>query len=402
MSSHPAVPSATIHPYAWVAFFATYLASIVCSFAFLAVPPLIPQIISTYNVDLSSAGLTMAVFSFVGLVLSLPAGWVLKKYGIKSVGIIAMIVTLAGCALCAAAATFPVYLLGRGLQGIGFTFIAIVGMTTAGLWFPPQKVSLAMGLAGTCVAVGGFLAMATVPHIVASAGVSAVWWMCAALSAISALVVATLLKMPPWILAAHAAGAAGAEPNTSEGFTNRNIWLMTLAYTLTFIPAGAMMTFYVTFLTKVRGMTLESAGPNSGLIMIGWLVGAPLGGAILAKFGRFKLAMILAAIGTFILTGTGFIATGPAIPIWAFMLGVVSMGYAQVVGMSAVPGIMKKPELIGVGIGIYMLGVNAAGIIGPPMLGAIVQHVGWVSSGYVMLPFLVVSIIVAAVTKFAD
>ena len=68
-SSPPVEQKVSIAAYAWVVLAVAYFASVVSAYAFLAVPPLMPSIIGRYNVDLSSAGLTMAVFSFVGLVL---------------------------------------------------------------------------------------------------------------------------------------------------------------------------------------------------------------------------------------------------------------------------------------------------------------------------------------------
>jgi hypothetical protein len=63
---------------------------------------------------------------------------------------------------------------------------------------------------------------------------------------------------------------------------------------------------------------------------------------------------------------------------------------------------MEKPELIGVGIGIYMQGATTAGIIAPPALGAIVQHSSWVMGGYALIPVVIIGIFFTWLTKFAE
>jgi MFS family permease len=362
-----------------------------------------PAIIGKYKIALSSAGLTMSVFSFVGLVLAMPTGLLLKKYGIKVVGMLGMTCGLAGCVVDALANSFSMFLAGRALQGICFGLIAMVGMATASLWFPRQKVSLAMGIVGTCVGVGGFTAMAATPRIVAATGPTGVWWISAVLSAVALLAVAILVKMPPWVLAAAAAAKdAGTPPNTSEAYKNRNIWTLTLAYCMFYIPVGSLMTFYITYLKQARGMSLKQAGFVSSLMMVGLLVGGPLGGIVLAKIRHLKLSLIAVGCAIIVLSATSFLVTGPLIPIWAFVFGVIGLGFMRVICMSAIPGIMEKPELIGVGIGIYMQGATTAGIIAPPALGAIVQHSSWVMGGYALIPVVIIGIFFTWLTKFAE
>ena len=70
--------------------------------------------------------------------------------------------------------------------------------------------------------------------------------------------------------------------------------------------------------------------------------------------------------------------------------------------MSAIPGIIRKPELIGVASGIFFMGINAAGIIGPPLLGVLVQSVGWINAGYAMVPIVALGIAFCWLTRFTD
>jgi MFS family permease len=261
-------------------------------------------------------------------------------------------------------------------------------------------------VASTAIGVGGFAGMAVTPLIVAAMGPTGVWWVSAALSAVALLLVAICVKMPPWVLAAAAAAKnAGTPSNTREGYLNRNIWTLTAASIAYYLPTNSLTTFYITFLNKVHGMSLKQAGSISGLMMIGMLVGAPLGGILLARFRRhlrLKLSLIALACVMIVLSATGFLVTGFMIPVWAFLLGLLGMGFMRVICMTSIPGIMEKPELIGVGFGIYMQGNLVAGIIGPPLMGAVVQHSNWTMAGYALVPIIIIGIIFASMTKFAE
>jgi MFS family permease len=304
----------------------------------------------------------------------------------------------------AMATNYPVFLVSRGLEGVGFTLIALVGATTAGIWFPPHKVGVAMGMISTCIGVGGFLVMAIAPRMTQSMGWQSVWWLTAALSFASLVSVAIFIKMPPWMTAASAslAGAPAPKgPGVGEGFANRNIWLWAVAYLCVFIPAILFM-YYMTYLTKAQGFSLEKAGMVSSLGSVGSLIGAPLAGFLIGKLGHLKISLTAGILLYCVLILLAFNVTGIMIPIWMVLVGIVGLGFIPVVCMSAVPGIMLKPQLIGIGMAIAGFGANVAGMIGPPFFGRIVEKAGWNAGAYALIPVALVGIIFVHMTKIAE
>jgi MFS family permease len=390
------LPPEKIVPYAWVALFVAYISSVVSSYVFLAVSPLLPFIIGRYHVGLASSGLTMAIFSFVGLALSVPIGAALAKLGIKVIGIMAMTFMTGGCLLGAVATNYPVFLLSRGLEGFGFTCIALVGMTTAGLWFPRKKVSLAMGIASTCVGVGGFFTMTTTGWVVRTMGPQAVWWIGSVAAAMSLVLVILFVRMPPWI------SKINKRPSLKEGYGNRNIWLLTVAFCCLYLPSMSLTHFYVHYLTKARGFTIGQAGWANSFSMLGLLVGAPLAGIVINKVGHLRNCLIVVGFCIIALVIAAFNVTGIYIPIYTALVGLVAMAGAQVISLTLIPRIMIKPELIGVGIGIYMLGANLSVIIGPPLVGAAVDKFGWTGGAYSMIPIVAFGIVITAMLRIKE
>src|ERR1035441_8726591 len=117
----PGAEKVSTAPGAWLVLFVVYIASIVTIVNYMKISPVMPDLIAHFKVNLSGAGLMMSVVAFCGLILGLPSGVVVQKYGIRAVAILAMAFSTIGCVVGAIATNYPVFLVSRGLEGIGFT-----------------------------------------------------------------------------------------------------------------------------------------------------------------------------------------------------------------------------------------------------------------------------------------
>ena len=61
-----------IIPYAWVILAVVYFASVVAPFIQFKIPPIMPVLMQTFQIDLTQAGLLMSIIAMIGLVLALP------------------------------------------------------------------------------------------------------------------------------------------------------------------------------------------------------------------------------------------------------------------------------------------------------------------------------------------
>jgi len=372
-----------------------------------------PVLFGYFKVDLASAGLMMSVIGITGLLLALPAGIFVMRYGIKVVGVIAMACSIAGCLLGAMAASYPVFLVSRGFDGISFSLLAVVGATCNGVWFPPRKVGIAMGMSATCVGAGGFPATLLAPLLAQHFGWQSVWWVSGGLSFLALLSVAFFVRMPPWMnaaaavrtppwmnVAARAEEGARKKAGLGEAFANRNIWLVSAVFLLFYIPNSALGTYYVDYLTKSQGFTNVGAGLLNCFSMVGLLIGAPLGGYLLSKVRSFKLVLTVNGLLLGLLSLVPFHISGILVPIWLLLFGVFGAGIVSTVCLAAVPKVMVKPELVGVGIAIAAFGMNIAGIAGAPYFGAIVDRAGWNAGAYALIPAVLLGFIANWMTKY--
>ena len=74
-----AVPAGPSSP--WLVLAAVLLASVAAVMAQFAAPPLMPLLMDAFGIDLAQASSLMSVFSITGLVLALPAGLILGRFG---------------------------------------------------------------------------------------------------------------------------------------------------------------------------------------------------------------------------------------------------------------------------------------------------------------------------------
>ncbi len=120
MSQKPlAKPAVQVLPYAWVILVVVYLASVAAPLNQFKVPPIIPVLMQELGIDLAHAGSLMSVIALVGLILALPAGILLQRFGPKASGLLALGFMVAGAVLGAQADSYTSLMASRVVEGVG-------------------------------------------------------------------------------------------------------------------------------------------------------------------------------------------------------------------------------------------------------------------------------------------
>jgi nitrate/nitrite transporter NarK len=376
-----------ILPYAWVILLVVYLASIAGPLNQSKVPPLMPVIMEAFTLTLSQAGWLMSVFALIGLILALPAGVLLQKYGPRSVGITALVSLTLGASLGALASTPTVLLASRVLEGAGMGLIAVVAPAAIAIWFPAARQGTPMGLWATWVPVGTILMALLAPALALAAGWQAVWWLTAGFSLLVLVVYAALMRMPP-----RPAGATSDHAPSlplRQALANRQIWLLCLqfgCFNLVFLP---LATFYPTFLADVRGFSLPQAAFVASISTIVVLVSAPLAGVLSDRIGSRRLVYSIPFLFIGVLMLFPYTATGWQIYAVMILLGLFA-GAIPTATFAAAPELMARPELAGLGLAVVILGQNLGMFVGPILFGALVEALGWATAGYWMIPVCLV------------
>jgi MFS family permease len=388
--SSPVVPN-----YAWVILLIVFLAGVCAPLNQNKVPPLMPILMDAFHLELSQAGMLMSVFAITGLILALPAGFILQRLGPKLSGLIALASLALGAAVGAFATNLTILLTARVIEGIGMGLIAVVAPATIAMWFPPEKQGIPMGLWSTWVPVGNVTMLVVAPALGTALGWQSVWWVGAGAALLVMVFYGFLVRMPT---STGEELDGDAPPSFRKALFNRDVWLLALAFACANIMFMSINTFMPTFLSEVRGYNLQQASLiasiSTGLV----LVSAPLAGWLSDKIGSRKLFITVPYLILAVMMLLPFNVTGWQIFAYLIVLGLV-IGAIPTATFAAAPEVMGDPRLSGLALGIVIFGQNLGMVLGPILFGELAEKLGWSAAGYCVIPVLLLGFIFGRMVK---
>lgn len=363
------------------------LVALACTTLMLFVPnysqyqlsPIAHLIMPAYDLDATQFSILFSSTMIAGILLSLVAGLLSDRFGVKRVVGIAAIISVTALIGRIFAPNFATLFVCMALAGVVATFLNANLAKIMGSWFPPEKVGLAVGigLAGATFSMAiGLGTSALFPSLKAIFTFTAVvglialvaWWL--------------FFKDGPGSMQAspetEAEGAPLAQPSLSECLKvvlkSRNVWLIGIALGMDMAATMCIVTFLPQVLQATRGFDPTAAGALSSVVTFGNLAGSILAPIILARVGRFKpVAIVLAIISAL---GTAFawqLPDGPFMLVCFFLTGFALSGLMTVL----VSAVVLLPEI----------GPVYAGTAGG--VGATLQLFGAVViPSYILMPIL--------------
>jgi len=404
--SAPVPKSASKIPgYAWVVLFAIYLATLAAPLNQFKVPPLMPILRETFGLSYSSAGWLMSIFSVMGFVLAIPAGFILGRIGIKMTALIAVGATMIGSALGALANTSNLLFAGRFIEGVGMGLIMVAAPSAVSLWFPANKRALPMGLWATSVGIGYVTSLNLAPVLTEAYSWKAVWWVGAGIAAVAFVFFAIFFRLPRPEEMHEAPAPKPASKGVSEkpvsltkAMANKSLWMLSISFGCFNLAVLAINSFYTDFLNTVRGYPLASASFITSLIMLLAIFFGPLGGYVSDRMGSRKTLIVFPFIVMAILFLFPFTVTGWMIAAFMIVFGIMAGPIAPVI-LAAVPEVMPSLQLAGIGMGVAALCQNLGMFIGPALFGYLLEATNWTTAGYLMIPVCAIGALAAWLAK---
>jgi nitrate/nitrite transporter NarK len=252
-----------------------------------------------------------------------------------------------------------------------------------------------MGIWATWVPVGTVAAYWLAPSLAAQYGWASVWWLTTGFTLFVLAIYVLLIRMPP----APDSAVQAARPPASGGsllaaLNNRDIWLIALSFACFNLAFVSLGTYYPAFLSGVRGYPMNQAAFIASLGTLVVLVSAPLAGWLSDRIGSRKLVMAI----PFLLIGVSmlfpFRVTGWQLYALMIFQGLVA-GAAPTATFAAAPEVMRRPEWAGLGMAVVLVGQNLGQLIGPLAFGQAVSALGWVTAGYLLIPFCILGFFAA-------
>lgn len=229
-----------------------------------------------YGVTDLQIGILSMCFMVVFIIVSIPASWIIDKYGIRTgVGTGAVFTGVFGLLRGFAGTDYNLLLLAQIGIAIGQPFILNALTKLAARWFPIAERATAAGLGTLAMYIGILAGMTLTPYLIMGSGISGMLYIYGVLSILTAIVFLALIKERP--------PTAPCLPDQEErslvydGFkhtlrTRDFIWLMVIF----FIGLGVFnsVTTWIEDILRPRGFSATQAGITGGLMILGGIIGA--------------------------------------------------------------------------------------------------------------------------------
>ena len=135
------------------------------SMAVLAVAPLSPFLLDGLALSRMEVGLLLPAAYLGGVLMSLPAGWVTERRGVRSSLVAGQVLTGAMVVVAALARDLAAMLVCLVIAGFGFAVLNPATGKAIIEWFPPRERGQAMGIKQAGLTFGGMASAAVLPPI---------------------------------------------------------------------------------------------------------------------------------------------------------------------------------------------------------------------------------------------
>ncbi|WP_227356455.1 MFS transporter [Haladaptatus salinisoli] len=347
----------------------------------IVLPALLPQVKAAFGIDNATAGLLVSVLWGAYAVTQFPAGMMVDRIGERTTLTVSTLVTAAGAAALTVAPSFPVFVLGGVLFGLG-----------SGLYAPPRVTVLSRiypdrdGTAlGATFAVGN-LGAAGLPLV---AGALALWFHWRA---------GFGFVVPPLVLVAFGLWAyvptrSDGESRAAEEFTRRTavrllrgmtdgrVVLAWVAMTLILFTYQGITAFLPTYLIDVKGLTQGTASVLYGLFYASGAVSQWFAGNAADRYGERTVLAALAGVGVVTVGLLPFVGGTAALAALLALLG-TRLGIGPV-GNGYVAALLPD-EIQGAGYGLFRTFYLAVGAAGSLFVGVLAEA-GWFDEAFLVL-----------------
>ncbi len=370
----------------------TFFSMFVFGMVLQSIPPVLARLIVDMNLSHTQGGLLMSLFALPGIILSLPGGMLADYYGPRKVGIISLLLMLAGTLIVASASTFAMLALGRFVTGIGATTIVIVSAQALSRGFMNKKLGIAMGVFNAGVPAGTIFAH----NFFSRALIIWDWRMPILFTTLACLVMLVFFwKFSGFPDAVNnkqeinKSGDGKSRPTLSilESLQSirqyRAIWMVATAWMLFIAARVSSLTFAPDYFISI-GYQVSYAGFLASLFTMGSLVISPLIGHFIDKTGRSESYLVAGGVILAVLYSLIAVAlTGHLL--LALFIGIAA-AIMPVSIFSLVPRLLPV-EKMGMGYGVLRICENIGMLMGPFLIGLSFDLSGAYFYGFLLMAF---------------
>ncbi|MFE4618372.1 MFS transporter [Streptomyces sp. NPDC056747] len=359
----------------------------------LVINLVLPSIGAEFDIDRTQQGLVVSAFFLAYALCQIPGGMLADRFGGRRVTLWALLSWSVFTALTGFAWSFAVLLALRFAFGVAEGIFPPAAMKVLVERTRPEERMGANGAVMSSNALAAVVTPLAVAPLVAVFGWRSAFWSTAALGLFALVAVRLWLPAPLPRTDSAPSEAPTARPPLREVLRKGVLWRFSLMMFGYSTIIWGLNTWVPSYLSEEHGVSLTAAGALVAIPALGAAAATVIGGRLSDRLGGHHRKVIVPGMGVsaaaLLLMAntpslTGFVVFG-TLAIFA-----ASLAYMPIF---AVPMAGLAPEYVGVGGAVIIVGGQVAGIVAPPVMGALADAFSF----QVAFGFLVLGAVVAAV-----
>ena len=345
---------------------------------------LTPLLIQTFHVNAFTIGGFSAFFYYAYIGMQIPVGILVDRFNPKWLLILASLLCAVSTFMFAEISNITMGFFSRFLTGFGAAFAFVGTLKLVSLWFNAEQFAFWAGLTQAMGMVGAMVGQGPMAELYKSFGLRSSMYGFVILFLIIPFLMLLFIKEKNNPLK-HENSAIHYEVKTWASMkiilTSVQSWLNCLFIGFLYAPTACFGEQWgASFLSINQGISIESAGQETGMMFIGLAIGCPLLGWISDRVQRRLLIMRMSTVACFILLSIiiygkfipGYTFLSPAVyTTLLFLYGLFNSG---IVVSYALASEVNPRQLTGMALGVTNMATVIIGAAMIPIVGFILDQ----------------------------
>jgi len=352
-------------------------AQIFVSFGGLTIPPLIPFIQPELTLTYTEVGSIMTFLYLGAMIISLPAGWLTDKLGVKKTIFLSQILMGSFVAVFSFVGNYLIAILTAFVMGLGYGMVNPPTTKEITILFRREKRGFAMSAKQTGVPIGGAIAAGLLPPLAFRFS-----WKISFLIAGIIIILSGLLFQIFYTQSQEKVSLVNSSANNTpkatlgKTFHNKNTIILGIGGAFCSLVQIALITYIIFYLRDVKKFDLLSATFCLTLINIGGICGRIFWGLMSDWLFKGSRKEVLKLIISLIFLSSLILGLNIPLPLVLlffvlFLFGFSAVGWNGV--YHAFIGELPNKEMIGRTVGLSMTIVFTGNLLGPLLFGKIID-----------------------------
>lgn len=367
--------------YRWTVLGISWVIWLLQGTAIFSIGAMLPQLVSEFKLSGAESGSLMTIAWVPGVLLSIPIGILIARYGGRRLGGLGCLMLGLGLVVFGSAYDFWTLALARLIAGIGVVLAVSPPQAWATGWFPPEELGTALGFLISGYSGSGIIAIFAMGYILAALG----WRTTALAVAVIAfiwmiLVFAIRREAPPTANPATPPPSKSSEdpPSLSEAIKSLELWKVGIAW---FAIVG-IFTGYATWAPSTMIANLKMgpaeaaalAGVASLTAVVFHIAGGWVSDKLKPKFGRkflIWLPTLICALAYYLVGTSDTVAIAMFAIVLIGVFNWVSNAATFAAGAESV-----DPKLVGFAFGFLAFTSSVGSVVTPIVMGYLYDATG--------------------------